>query len=178
MSKTKSTSIDIEKKLEKLIKQNALLQKSYHENIENNTLEAVSLLKNLINSTPEIEAIKWAQYTPYFNDGDPCEFSVYDLEIKFNKDLLPLNEETAYSGDKYADGEGFIPEWRIESFFEELEDVLNFKQIASIEKKINLFKEMHSSLRNMEGSLKIAFGDHTNVIVTKKGIETSELDHD
>ena len=27
---------------------------------------------------PEVKAIAWVQYTPYFNDGEPCEFGVRD----------------------------------------------------------------------------------------------------
>src|SRR5687768_12752869 len=33
-------------------------------------------LDNLLN-TEGVEAVIWHQYTPYFNDGDPCTFSVY-----------------------------------------------------------------------------------------------------
>lgn len=29
---------------------------------------------------PEVLAYRWTQYTPYFNDGEPCEFRVNDLE--------------------------------------------------------------------------------------------------
>ena len=29
---------------------------------------------------PEVSRIQWAQYTPYFNDGDSCTFSVRDAE--------------------------------------------------------------------------------------------------
>lgn len=34
----------------------------------------------------KIKSIGWTQYTPYFNDGDSCEFSV-------NADYLYINEE-------------------------------------------------------------------------------------
>lgn len=27
---------------------------------------------------PEGQVLHWTQYTPYFNDGSPCEFSVHD----------------------------------------------------------------------------------------------------
>lgn len=31
----------------------------------------------------QLESISWTQYTPYFNDGDPCEFSsnIYSIEL-------------------------------------------------------------------------------------------------
>jgi hypothetical protein len=41
------------------------------------------LLRPLVES-PRVEAIRWEQYTPYFNDGDICEFGVRAPEIKVN----------------------------------------------------------------------------------------------
>lgn len=35
--------------------------------------------KLLFNKYPFLEEIFWTQYTPYFNDGEACEFSVHDL---------------------------------------------------------------------------------------------------
>lgn len=34
--------------------------------------------KQFFDACPEVEAITWTQYTPYFNDGESCEFSVHD----------------------------------------------------------------------------------------------------
>ncbi|MGW4240884.1 hypothetical protein [Nocardia sp. NPDC004722] len=31
----------------------------------------------------EVEAIRWHQYTPYFNDGDACEFGFGDVLVKW-----------------------------------------------------------------------------------------------
>ena len=30
-------------------------------------------------------SISWTQFTPYFNDGEPCFFRVYDLELEEGK---------------------------------------------------------------------------------------------
>ena len=35
------------------------------------------------NEHPEVEQIRWTQYIPGFNDGDPCLFSLGDVELKF-----------------------------------------------------------------------------------------------
>lgn len=32
--------------------------------------------KEMFDTYPELESYKWAQYTPYFNDGDECKFGV------------------------------------------------------------------------------------------------------
>lgn len=45
-----------------------------------------------------VEQIFWNQYTPWFNDGDTCEFSVGDIHI------VLLSDE---SEDKYSEGSYF-----------------------------------------------------------------------
>jgi hypothetical protein len=38
--------------------------------------------KDIFAKYPEVETISWTQYTPYFNDGDVCEFGINsDVEI-------------------------------------------------------------------------------------------------
>lgn len=36
--------------------------------------------KAALERAPEVAAYRWTQYTPYFNDGEPCEFRLNDLE--------------------------------------------------------------------------------------------------
>lgn len=43
--------------------------------------EFVTALDALL-AFPEVEAVRWEQYTPYFNDGDACEFRIYDASVK------------------------------------------------------------------------------------------------
>lgn len=48
------------------------------KNMEGKGREIISaLLKPWFEANPTIEAISWTQYTPYFNDGDTCEFSAH-----------------------------------------------------------------------------------------------------
>lgn len=35
--------------------------------------------KIFLDACPEVTGIHWTQYTPYFNDGESCEFSVNDI---------------------------------------------------------------------------------------------------
>ena len=35
-------------------------------------------VQQLLEICPEIDSVFWVQYTPYFNDGDTCYFSVYE----------------------------------------------------------------------------------------------------
>ena len=63
MNKTKST--EIKKKLD-------ALRAKY---IEASKQELEVGLKEFFDKYPDLQIISWPQYTPYFNDGDTCEFS-------------------------------------------------------------------------------------------------------
>ena len=183
MSKTKLTSTkktpelteaELSKTINKMSKENNALQKQLKDQLKKNTKDAVELLKQLINQTPEVVAVRWNQYTPHFNDGDECVFSVNELELKFDEKFMPKNEED----DSYTDDEGFVHEWKLEELIEHATDAINFKDISRIEAKIQLFYKVHNELQNMSDGLKETFGDHVQVIVTRKGIETEEYSHD
>ena len=45
--------------------------------------------KELFDNNPELESFGWNQYAPAYNDGDPCEFSVRNVDN--------INEEYGYS---------------------------------------------------------------------------------
>lgn len=51
-----------------------------------------------------VDTFGWAQYTPYFNDGEPCEFSVYDLFIWSKNDRKSEDFEENYyeSADDFS----------------------------------------------------------------------------
>lgn len=54
--------------------------------------ELAPLIEAVVND-PRIEAVRWVQYTPYFNDGEPCVFSIseYHFAIKPAKANLPVD---------------------------------------------------------------------------------------
>ena len=66
---------DTKLKLANLASDLANLKKETQEKSKT-LLEAVTL--DFFKNYPEVLVICWTQYTPYFNDGDTCEFGVYD----------------------------------------------------------------------------------------------------
>lgn len=46
-----------------------------------------------------IEAISWAQYTPYFNDGESCEFSAHEAFAFLHPMLESEDEDNTYGED-------------------------------------------------------------------------------
>lgn len=44
--------------------------------------------KEFFDAVPEAKCIGWTQSTPSFNDGDPCRFSVHELNLFLTKKAL------------------------------------------------------------------------------------------
>lgn len=124
-------------------------------------LESVDKFLNL----PGVEAIRWRQYTPYFADGDPCEFGVHDVYIRFS----PLDDDEDERGD-YEDG--FVSEFDISysrTDFPELDD--NFlHELKTVTKEWDVLNKDEVCKRN--------FGDHSTVIATKEGFNVESYDHE
>ena len=58
--------------------------KAYREALEEASKQLGDSIKDLIRNTPGVEAVQWDQHTPYFNDGEPCEFIRYDFQFKLD----------------------------------------------------------------------------------------------
>ena len=64
------------------------------------------IISNIVPANPRVKAIAWRQYAPYFNDGEPCEFSVNDPVLVLDDQEV----EDAFDSDEtvwYAD-EGLV----------------------------------------------------------------------
>lgn len=108
---------------------------------------------------PTAEAIKWNQYTPYFNDGDECTFRLGDFTIK----IFGVTEQKY--GESFFDDYDFKPEY-IKDSLKGHENVGT--NLAKFEK---LFKDQ-------DDLLKMIFGDHVEVIATREGFDVEEFEHE
>lgn len=43
----------------------------------------LNMLDELV-ALPHVEAVRWEQYTPYFNDGEACVFNVYYVAVRLD----------------------------------------------------------------------------------------------
>ena len=59
-----------------LNEQIAIAKKQMKDTSKGLVEEAVN---RFLNTCPEVTGVHWVQYTPYFNDGDSCEFGVCDI---------------------------------------------------------------------------------------------------
>lgn len=114
-------------------------------------------LQTFIRQYPGIKAIGWVQYTPYFNDGEPCVFGVQQMVVSKLED-----NDRAY--DLYE--EGWIETWMRDT-----------PQGFSTE-EWEACRDLSSRLQNLEDELKVAFGDHARITVTASGIVSDEYSHE
>jgi hypothetical protein len=106
----------------------------------------VNLLDPLFKKYPTAKAVLWRQYTPYFNDGDPCRFSVHDAYLRF--------DDTGEEEGDYEDG--------FESYFED-----GAKQAA--------MKEFDQALAVDRDIMERVFGDPVTVTIDRAGgVEVDE----
>jgi hypothetical protein len=60
-----------------------------------------------------VENVYWTQYTPYFNDGEACEFSVHDtfILLKGDEDACEYEGSSLYNEESINDLKKHIAKW-------------------------------------------------------------------
>jgi hypothetical protein len=123
--------------------------------------------KGLFDAHPELEAVRWNQYTAYFNDGEPCTFSVHDFHFK----SAAFNGHGAYDED--AEFRDNVSDYR-----------MNEEQKEAARPAIELFNRIELASKPLQGSALedvylAAFGDHSEITVTRDlEVTVDEYDHD
>jgi hypothetical protein len=110
---------------------------------------------------PEIGAIRWQQYTPYFNDGDPCSFSVGEFEFQFAEDA-EFDPKAYY----YNDGIDEDSPWESWVSGSRHDNCPAVEAVSSLECLMD------------EDILEAVFGDHVEIVASREGFEVEEYDHD
>jgi hypothetical protein len=113
---------------------------------------------------PDIHAIKWTQYTPYFMDGDPCVFGLNDVHL-CHKPLSDLNRDLNSWSDNPEDENG-----------EEVDHGWLSTQSPTE-------RAFEGQLQTLEDLCLKAFDDHAEILATRGNnsvveFEVSEYEHD
>ena len=125
----------------------------------------------------DITCITWNQFTPYFNDGAACVFSVNDVYFS-NVPLSQIDDITdwgEYDGELDEVFSVLISEIKTNERGFRVKIPLGLSQ-ETIQACIDI-DDVISDVY-MKEILESVFGDHVVVRVTKSGIHTSEFDHD
>lgn len=147
--------------------------------VEQKPLSELEPLMRAVLDDPTIRAFGWTQYTPYFNDGDPCEFRVGSPWFLTTADDVDLDEMDCYDYElrNYGDGHPSLgnrrTEWRGNERVE-----LEYQ--GPDEARYDRVKALNDAIASgaFEDVLLEAFGDHAQVRVTASGITVDSYDHD
>ncbi len=122
---------------------------------------------------PKVVDFGWVQYTPYFNDGDTCEFGVHEPWLRTIDDVDPDDEYFDYY-DFELFGHPTLGNMRWDS------EALKYMTTESKHPDVTeLFVELHDIQKGCyESDLINTFGDHAMITVTKSGITVDAYSHE
>lgn len=164
--------------------------------------------KPFLDKHPVVGGFAWVQYTPYFNDGEPCEFGVHDLSALTQEDI-DNNDIDSYQHSalfyvpskevyEYLFGDTNLLKNKYESCSPNSYPRTYYKTFAEyaksataeyakytkeeIDNVVNVIKDIElfdGVFRKFPKDVMAnAFGDGVKVIVSRKGIEVESYDHD
>lgn len=140
--------------------------KAYNEKFQQ---EAQALLKTAFKeffaTNPAIKAVIWNQYSPYFNDGDECVFSV-------NMPIFTNAEDEDIEDCRWEDYEGDKEDIFVLSEYDD--------EIGGEGWNKNSIDEISAIIQSneMENVFHVMFGNHARVVATIDGFDVEVLDHD
>jgi hypothetical protein len=117
---------------------------------------------------PEVSSVVWTQYTPYFNDGDTCEFGVHEPELKLTREFVDGNPDAIKSLLRYQTVDDLV-----ESKYHYGD--ASAHKLPSIEPD---FAELLRPIFGLSELMEQVFGDHVKVVVTREGFQVDEYQHD
>lgn len=143
---------------------------------------------------PEVEAVRWEQYTPYFNDGDVCVFNIHDAYIKFvGVDEGGECEDGFGDGKAYPDGywathynkhshgigsyQKPVPAGKIPHDYKDQRFFVNGAVREDISAAFTAVARAITSEIHADDFLDV-FGDPAQVTATRAGFDVEHYDHD
>jgi hypothetical protein len=127
---------------------------------------------------PEVSRIYWTQYTPYFNDGDPCTFSVNGVSIYLTKEgRAQFGLDPEDEGDEDDDGDEGGDLYSLSIWDRNAKETRYISPRA--EELYSAVKEIDKGMQGVEDALEVIYGDHVQVTIRRNGSsEVDEYEHD
>jgi hypothetical protein len=161
------------------------LQKQIKEARKKIKVEAQSIIKGVFDEFfekhPNVYAIGWTQYTPYWQDGEECTFRVNEIKLFLSKDSQEEDEDDYHEGDQellrdraYYAKDGDQEELaKIDAKIAQAGGIDAYKAIV---KDFGVVTKILEAIENEY--MEMLYGDHVSVLYTKKGVKVEEYDHE
>ncbi|MFI8976937.1 hypothetical protein ACIGO9_28925 [Nocardia asteroides] len=158
--------------------------------IDQRPIEELIALLDAVLALPNVKALRWEQYTPYFNDGDACEFSINESSIWVSDPRAAQTDSESPAdedGDEDDDEEtNFLDLWSVNynndpnprSHGREDGWAPSYPYIgAEITEAWGAFNRALES-GAFDNDLHLHFGDPAQVTATTAGFDVESYDHD
>lgn len=146
---------------------------------------------------PKLEEINFTAYTPYFNDGDECIYSVNEPYMT----ACGISEIDEYTAGSVANAAEFLATGKIPAKVQSAYDSWanrNYKSaeaylragsadyldlpaddLAELTKIVAIYPEVQKIIGGVpDDVMKGMFGDHVKIVINRDGAEAEEYDHD
>lgn len=123
--------------------------------------------KEFFDANPEVHVVGWRQYTPYFNDGDTCEFRCY-------ANYAFISNATDYECIRWGEYDG-----EEENIWIEDPDYGNINKDMIPKNVLANAAVLRKLLAKIDEDVFLdMFGDHVQVFATREGFDVQEYEHD
>ncbi len=145
------------------IKEFKYIQSEHKRMMSENAKNVFSdISKSIFEKNPGLESFAWSQYTPYFNDGETCRFSV-------NRDYYTINGSEETVDDWTLNNEKYSQQIDLSDY--------GFETLDQLRAAYNDINELMSIFEDED--LEEMFGDHVEIVVKRDGnILIEDYDHD
>jgi len=152
-------------------------------------------IKDIFKEFKDLERFQWNQYTPNWNDGDPCDFGLYTDSLAIDDEcgkgydeiesVWNLEHLHELLSDKEKEKKRILKEieekasnsWEVDSLKRDLNSIEN-RDSKEVDRKRKIKKAITYVLENIDESVfEDMFGEGT-VVVTREGTSVEECEHD
>lgn len=120
--------------------------------------------KEFFKQFPDVDAIRWEQYAPSFNDGDPCEFSRHEFSVR----VIQKDKDKSEIGT----AELILATETDEDDFYEGYDINDKTPLGKA------ISELEDTFSGVDDVFREAFGESAKVVATRKGFKVEDCYHD
>lgn len=125
------------------------------------------MVKEFFEKHQDVVSFRWNQYTPSFNDGDPCYFTVGQPDLMVTKEFAVAHPDLEIDLDDEDEDLHWLEDgW---SYGLEKKDKAAYDVLSAAAEDIGSFLEV-------EDVLETVFGDGVTVTVDKDSIEVEDYD--
>lgn len=157
------------------------MKKQYHKKAQGMFKK---LSKAVFEVCPQIKTIFWQQYIPSFNDGDPCTFTLEDINVS-NATEEELREHGGPGYDTFYNHETFFVEspMRPNRFAEEkphvesgLESYRSKYLLAVTAEQNEILNALNDFVASNPDLMEDLFGSNAQIVITRDGVSSEWYD--